>query len=796
LNISEIIRDGSTLKHLRSHCYALLFHTLRVWVLWQQSQKESYHSSQFPELVLTLVCRGLKADSSREELNVQLSCLRSIHVLVTFLKKQRIESKKDDSLSELFHSKFLSAETVKIIWGFLSRSNSNHMPQKCLMASTLVAISCYDSSALITYAEKSGVPGIIAILINEANKHSTSKDIYYLQLVTTILNTLLQHDSLALKLAQNKEFITHLLALTDCTSLLVRSKALLALKSVLAVHRESLVQFCNGKLISFLEREIKQLGSRWKNRTEQNLNWKNDESLYLMACLNNFVEHLNLTCHKILIDSSDILRQVSGRKHPSTNQSASLKHSLPLIFNILKVLSSSLLRPILLMDTSFVLELNDILSEIPNINSKVTNLDPALGTGTNERVIKVILDLYEIIAVSSKALAPSFNTSETEFLNESKYTLLINGILPCLASILTGNNSHSIPHVISLLTHLLSPVMICPMVQLHSFIIDKILPALSSAVSNSLHQFVPSLGLSLLHMLFVLSPHPINVGDIPENLKLSLADCIRSVVKINLEQPHIITPTMVQALSLLSTILASSAQSSSLWNIVHDDWNIVGMLVKVAQIAEIEPDSESMSILELQFIEALLTLLQTVVQYVADQIRSVLSSRKSGSRADTNSAESLLLQHHPLIRVFSPLLHCCMVHTDDDLASIAIDCLSQLCQLFGVEHHPTLTLKHMQIYASALSHPFVASSATLKNFGQQKQRTILKILKKLIIFKSTDKLSKKFLQVSTAFQLDKKENGPKSLHSILNRISQVAASSADVTMAYTAEDILARMENH
>ena len=132
--------------------------------------------------------------------------------------------------------------------------------------------------------------------------------------------------------------------------------------------------------------------------------------------------------------------------------------------------------------------------------------------------------------------------------------------------------------------------------------------------------------------------------------------------------------------------------------------------------------------------------------FFSSSFRFVVSSRKSGKSVDTAAAENLLLLHRPLIRAFSPLLHYLMTSKDFDLASAAINCLSQLAQLFGGDHHPSLTRRHLELYARALSRE--SSSDVRKSVMGQHVRTVLRTLKRLALVAGKDKKkSKKLAEV-------------------------------------------------
>ena len=90
-----------------------------------------------------------------------------------------------------------------------------------------------------------------------------------------------------------------------------------------------------------------------------------------------------------------------------------------------------------------------------------------------------------------------------------------------------------------------------------------------------------------------------------------------------------------------------------------------------------------------------------------------------------------------------------MASSDFDLASSAILCLSQLAQLFGGEHHPSLTRRHLELYSRALTAE--ASPDVRKSVRGQHVRTILRTLKRLAMIGGGGKekrRSKKSEQVS------------------------------------------------
>ena len=90
LALSEVVRDGTTSKLLRSQCLVALYHAFRMWTLmWHKDQRLS--TTPFPSLSLTVVSRGLRAEATngaaKEEARSVAACIRIVHVLITFLRQ-------------------------------------------------------------------------------------------------------------------------------------------------------------------------------------------------------------------------------------------------------------------------------------------------------------------------------------------------------------------------------------------------------------------------------------------------------------------------------------------------------------------------------------------------------------------------------------------------------------------------------------------------------------------------------------------------------------------------------------
>ena len=100
----------------------------------------------------------------------------------------------------------------------------------------------------------------------------------------------------------------------------------------------------------------------------------------------------------------------------------------------------------------------------------------------------------------------------------------------------------------------------------------------------------------------------------------------------------------------MATLLASSshdisavAQFPPLWTQAHHEWKVVSFLVAIVKTAEIDPEElagdEGVGGIVNQFVDALLGLLQTVVQFVSDRIRLGTYSQLGGKRWEGKKVE-------------------------------------------------------------------------------------------------------------------------------------------------------------
>lgn len=823
LTLSEVVRDGTTSKPLRTQCLVSLLNIFIVWGKLLHFSKMP-PSSPFPSLALTVVCHNLRGEaSSKDELRSVSSSVRIVLVLsatMNEIKRKRLNVAQD--VIQALESKLLTPDLTQNLWTIVSRCQDVNL--RSLAMATLISISRTDVSVLHACLDRAGLSSVIGILSGDHQKNSSrdaknsSNNCQFHQLSATVLCILLHHPPNLHKISQSKDLLKHLLHLNENPSTILRAKVWLALKAIMTCSRDAFNFCCKGRLISMVDREIKQIGPSWNTREDDHgSTWKRDPKIYLLVCLNQFVHQIRSLSNDVVKDAADVLREVSGRKHPSANQSLRLKNSLPHLHPFYTVLSSGTLRPVVLQESLILHHLIGILNETPSVNSKETNLDPSLGSGQSEEMVKVVLSLFEVISVSTQIFSPKDEHSPSSSTNSSKpvqfektasFDLLMEGVLPSLVAMVLPCSS-STPHVLRLLTHLLSPMMAEPSPLLQTFIVDRLLSSLAfviSASEPSSHNLVSSLGLGLLHILLALSPHPLDPVYIPDETQIAIANAARDVIGYHVSQKHMMTPIVNQALAIIDALLSSCSHSSSitslskfpsLWSHVHHEWNLVSFIVVTLKAADLEPqDLECMEKpVAHQFVEALLHLLQTIIQFVSDRIRFVLTSRRAGKQVDTDAAESLLLHHRPLIRAISPLLHYLMVSSDPDLATSAISSLSQLAQLFGGEHHPQLSLKQLHLYSQVLMSSSPSPDQRRSSQGHQK-RMILRTLKRLLLVGAGDgKKSKRLTQAVSLFREDHEVNSSSSLFSVLSLMCEVAASHADVAEASTAQEIIDAMQS-
>nr|XP_021513945.1 serine/threonine-protein kinase ULK4-like [Meriones unguiculatus] len=98
---------------------------------------------------------------------------------------------------------------------------------------------------------------------------------------------------------------------------------------------------------------------------------------------------------------------------------------------------------------------------------------------------------------------------------------------------------------------------------------------------------------------------------------------------------------------------------------------------------------------------SLLDILQGMLTYTSGVVRQALQAQKSGSRADTQAAEDLLLLSRPLTDLVSLLIPL-LPSEDPEVAEASATCLSILVQLYGGEHPDSLSPENLATFADLL----------------------------------------------------------------------------------------------
>uniref|UniRef100_A0A4W6EF48 Unc-51 like kinase 4 n=1 Tax=Lates calcarifer TaxID=8187 RepID=A0A4W6EF48_LATCA len=137
------------------------------------------------------------------------------------------------------------------------------------------------------------------------------------------------------RISQTRDLVLKVLRCLESPSAVTRGKALLLLLLLMQDNSHTLLYCCQHRLVMYLERDLRKATPLRENLSQ---------SGYLSQCLDLVIVYLSSTAPLILEDVLCALKDVIGRRHPSTTQSRQLKHTLPTMSVLLELLSSQVTR--------------------------------------------------------------------------------------------------------------------------------------------------------------------------------------------------------------------------------------------------------------------------------------------------------------------------------------------------------------------------------------------------------------------------------------------------------------------
>ena len=314
-----------------------------------------------------------------------------------------------------------------MLWNLFTHCSGDS--QKLTAISALCRLTGHSVALFQHVIDNAGLRTVLNCLVSGVTKVQ--------QAIITMLAALVSKGAHMKRLIEEKEFIHKMMHFLDSPSIVIRSKAFVAIAAMSrenqivsrdhhSVSREqtivsrenhiALLQCCQSKLVTYIERD-----------TKRQTPVKADGDLldYLKNCLNLCI---HTVCHcvpKVITNLLAALQAVSGRKHPSAVQSKELKSCIPLLSIVLHLVTSNVFRD-RVVDEAFVKNMGQLAAHVASIDKGTTSIGSTPRQTTTDNLTNIVLSIIEAIAQHPSLLLQYRG-------------LVIENILPHLA-VLTASN--------------------------------------------------------------------------------------------------------------------------------------------------------------------------------------------------------------------------------------------------------------------------------------------------------------------------------------------------------------------
>ncbi|XP_060241026.1 serine/threonine-protein kinase ULK4 isoform X3 [Meriones unguiculatus] len=564
---------------------------------------------------------------------------------------------------------FITGEIGPVLWHLFRHSTVDSL--RITAISALCRITRQSPAIFQNVIEKVGLNAVISALASSICKVQQ----YMLTLFTAMLSCGIHLQ----RLIQEKDFVSTVIRLLDSPSSPIRAKAFLVLLYILIHNRDMLLLSCQARLVMYIERDSRKTspGKELQGGSE-----------YLARCLDLLIQHMVQEPPRILGDILNALANVSGRKHPSTVQGKQLKMCLPMMPVVLHLVMSQVFRPQVVTE-EFLFSYGTILGHINSVDLGETNIDGAVGMAASEEFIKITLSAFEAVIQYPVLLAAYRST-------------VVDYILPPLVSLVQSQNVEWRLFSLRLLSETTTLLVSQepedggqPRCDSDSSLLvlirDELLPQYGRILMEP--DPVPAYALKLL---VAMTEHNPAFTRLVEESKVILL-----IFEVILEhQESILGNTMQSVIALLNNLVAYKDSNMQLLYEQGLVGHVCNMFMETASLY-LDEDNKNNTEPAATLLASLLDILQGMLTYMSGVVRQALQAQKSGSRADTQAAEDLLLLSRPLTDLVSLLIPL-LPSEDPEVAEASATCLSILVQLYGGEHPDSLSPENLATFADLL----------------------------------------------------------------------------------------------
>ncbi|XP_050931732.1 serine/threonine-protein kinase ULK4 isoform X1 [Lates calcarifer] len=526
------------------------------------------------------------------------------------------------------------------------------------------------------------------------------------------------------RISQTRDLVLKVLRCLESPSAVTRGKALLLLLLLMQDNSHTLLYCCQHRLVMYLERDLRKATPLRENLSQ---------SGYLSQCLDLVIVYLSSTAPLILEDVLCALKDVIGRRHPSTTQSRQLKHTLPTMSVLLELLSSQVFRSQIVIE-EFLAQTGLLLNYITFIESSETNLASAVGVAVCEELIRTSLSIAEVLSQHHALITPH-------------HSVVVDAILPPLTTLAFSRNVEWSVFVLRVLSEL-SLVLLAQdgdgpdedektaekterreegeraaegrdegnsSSQISALITKSLLPRYESLLRAT--EPVP---LYALKLLVSLTEHSMQICRL-----IKCSRILPTVFQLIMANSDNVNNGMVQnAVALLCNLSGDTVLDLEP---LHQQGLIEVIVNTLSEAAVNHSDGEGQAMRKTGHLvlQALLELLHNTLKQTSAVVRSALQSQRLSCPAvEMEAAEKLLLANRPLSLLSTQLIH--MLSTENqEVWEESIQCLSLLVQLYSGEGHDCLSPSCLQSFSHTLRTHMHTETLRI-------QRTTLRIIKRLV----------------------------------------------------------------
>ncbi|KAK6166744.1 hypothetical protein SNE40_023371 [Patella caerulea] len=724
--LTEIIRENVKNSKLKLGLLPAVGEMLFLMASQDASKSENNENWTIPSMTYTVISR---------------SCREGEDPVVNHVAAKTVENVVSVKGSHAL--KFVSNEMGQALWYLFKHSTVDAL--RCTAMSALCRIMWHNPQVFQSVIDTVGLTTVLTSLTLGISRVQ--------QAVITMFGALIGSGVHINRFLQDKDFLQKIMRLFESPSTVIRAKAFIVLHELTKVSSDLLLAGCNARLVMYIERDSRRQTPR-EPRTETP-----ETVAFLNQALDRLINSITDTLPNIIKEILGVLDSVSGRKHPSAQQSRQLKCNLPLLPVGLHLVTSQVFRN-RVVNEQFLKDLGSLLSHVNNIENKETNID------ASSEKMKAAIGATEFINTVMSILE---GISQHPTIIIQYHQVVTETILPSLATLIKSSNVDTKVLSLRLFTEISSIYLSQDQYsnntenkldtqRLHQIITENLLSQFESILLDM--DPLPSYALKL-----ILSLLEQNTSFIKQFEDKGLIPVIFTVLQDH--QNNSFSTTMLSIVGIINCLVSHKQTNvQELYDQGMIDC-ITTLFFEVSGVCFDGEESGQDIKSATTMLQALLDTLYNILKYVSDIVRKALQSKKGGASTASKEAEwaeQLLMYNKPLTDLTSVLTQL-LCYDDSDIYDITVKSLSLLVQLYGGEHKDSMSTENMEFYSNAL-----------KKADVKKQKILLRVIKRLV---GTD-----------SKHADSMKQHGQLLANTIKSLVQTASSHADVGMSSLAAEIL------